>query len=80
MDWTSTGVLLMLAFGANLPLGWWRARQRKFSPLWFVGIHASIPLLIATRLVLDVSYWAVPPEFALVVVGQVAGARTLTQG
>ena len=79
MDWTPTGALLVFAFGANLPLGWWRARQRKFSPLWFLGIHASIPLLIAIRFAFGVSYWAVPPEFALVVAGQVAGARLLTQ-
>ncbi len=77
MEWTSIGALLALAFAANLPLGWWRARQRRFSLWWFVGIHASIPFLIATRFALGVPFWVVPLEFALVVAGQVAGSRLL---
>ncbi len=33
----------------NLPFGFWRAGLRKLSPLWFVAIHAPVPLAIALR-------------------------------
>lgn len=75
MDWTLIGLLLALAFGANLPLGWWRRYLRRLSPAWFLAIHASIPLLIATRFAFGISYWVIPFEIAAVVAGQVAGSR-----
>ena len=77
MEWTLIGLLLALAFGANLPLGWWRRYQRRFSPAWFLGIHASIPLLIAMRFAFGISYWIIPFEIAAVIAGQVAGSRLL---
>jgi hypothetical protein len=75
VDWTLIGLLLALAFGVNLPLGWWRRDQRRFSPAWFLGIHASIPVLIATRFAFGISYAVIPFEIAAVVAGQVAGSR-----
>jgi len=69
------GLLLTLAFGLNLPLGAWRKSQRKFSPAWFLGIHASIPVLFAARFELDIAYWVIPLEIALVIAGQMAGSR-----
>lgn len=69
------GLLLALAFGANLPLGWWRRYQRRFSPAWFLAIHASIPALVATRLAFGISYWVIPVELAAAVAGQVGGSR-----
>jgi hypothetical protein len=71
----SIGLLLLLAFTINLPLGWWRSRRQKFSPSWFLAIHASIPVLVATRFALGLSLWIIPAEIALAVVGQVTGAR-----
>jgi len=75
MDWMLIGLLLVLAFGANLPLGWWRRYQRRFSPAWFLAIHASIPALIATRIAFGISYWVIPLELAAAVAGQVGGSR-----
>jgi hypothetical protein len=72
---TSVVVLLALAFGANVPLGWWRRYRRRFSPEWFFAIHASIPVLIAMRFALGMSYWIIPAEIVAAVVGQVAGSR-----
>jgi len=48
---------------------------RRFSPAWFVAIHASIPLLIAIRLVLIRPIWVIPPEVGLAFIGQFVGAR-----
>ena len=68
-------LLLAVALGANVPLGMWRRGLRRFSPAWFVAIHASIPLLIALRLALVDTNWVIPPEIALAVAGQLAGTR-----
>jgi hypothetical protein len=72
------GILLLLAFLVNLPLGWWRNRQARFSALWFLAIHASIPVLVATRFALGLSVWMIPVEIAFAIVGQVTGARLIT--
>jgi uncharacterized protein YqfA (UPF0365 family) len=69
------GLLFAAALGANVPLGVWRRGLRRFSPAWFVAIHASIPLLVAMRLALVRPNWVIPPEIALAVVGQLIGAR-----
>jgi len=69
------GPLFAAALGANVALGVWRRGLRRFSPAWFVAIHASIPLLVAMRLALVGPNWVIPPEIALAVVGQLIGAR-----
>jgi hypothetical protein len=69
------GLLFVTALGTNALLGIWRSGLRRFSPAWFVAIHASIPLLIAMRLVLIRTLWVIPPEIGLAVVGQFVGAR-----
>lgn len=67
--------LSLLAFGANLPLGYLRAGARKYSFRWFLYIHLSIPLLVATRLALGFGWGIVPATLACAVAGQVAGSR-----
>ena len=76
----SIGLLLLMAFAINLPLGWWRGRRQKFSPSWFLAIHASIPFLVATRFALGLSLWIIPVEIVFAVVGQVTGARVPVAG
>ena len=43
--------VMAFAFLVNLPFGYWRERTVKFSPAWFVAVHAAVPLIIALRLV-----------------------------
>jgi hypothetical protein len=74
------GLLLLAALAMNVPLGMWRRGLRRFSPAWFVAIHASIPVLVAMRLAFVSGYWVIPPEMALAVVGQVVGARLPQRG
>ena len=75
MEWWPIALLLLLAFGMNVPLGAWRGRQRRLSPAWFVGIHASIPVLIALRTQLDITPWVMPAEAVLLLAGQTVGNR-----
>ncbi len=69
------GLLLAVALMVNVPLGMWRRSMRRFSPAWFLAIHASIPLLVAMRLTLGPPIWVILPEIALIVAGQLIGAR-----
>ncbi|MBS0393621.1 MAG: hypothetical protein JSR54_03300 [Proteobacteria bacterium] len=66
-----------IAFLVNLPFGWWRAGVRKFSPAWFVAVHAAVPLVIGARLALGLPFrWAFVPLFAAAYFGgQALGAR-----
>jgi hypothetical protein len=34
----------------NLPFGYWRANEKKFSRGWFLSVHAPVPFVIALRL------------------------------
>jgi hypothetical protein len=34
----------------NLPFGYWRANEKKFSRGWFLSVHAPVPFIIAIRL------------------------------
>ena len=70
-------ILFVTALSTNTALGMWRSSLRRFSPAWFVAIHASIPLLIAIRLLLIKSTWVIPPEIGLAFVGQFLGGRVL---
>ena len=67
--------LLVFALGSNLPLGYLRENCRKFSLRWFVLIHASIPFIIALRLMLDFNWAVIPFTLACAVAGQIAGSR-----
>jgi hypothetical protein len=75
MEIALTGLLLAVALGTNVVLGMWRSGLRRFSPAWFLAIHASIPLLVAMRLATDRPNWVIPLEIALGVAGQLIGAR-----
>jgi hypothetical protein len=49
---THYAVAMCATFLLNLPFGYWRARLRKFSPAWFVAIHApfrwgALPFFVA---------------------------------
>ena len=66
-----TGIFLV-----NLPFGYWREGVRKFSPAWFVAVHAPVPLVILMRLAAGIS-WSLSLVPALVVAyffGQWVGA------
>jgi len=39
-----------LVFILNLPFGYWRASEQKFSTRWFLSVHAPVPFVIALRI------------------------------
>lgn len=70
-------IALLATFIINLPLGWWRAGLRKFSPAWFVAVHAAVPVVVGLRFALGLPFrWAVLPVFILAYFGgQFVGSR-----
>ncbi len=68
-------LVLASALLLNLPLGAWRAGCRRFSPAWFLAIHASIPPVLGLRLWLDVGWGWVPAVIAAALAGQLIGGR-----
>jgi hypothetical protein len=71
---------LFATFAVNVPFGYWRARVRKFSPVWFVAVHAAVPLVVALRFALGLPFrWVMFPLFvAAYFGGQTVGARLRT--
>ena len=72
--------LKLLAVGAftgvvNLPSGAARVHVEKFSPGWFVAVHATIPFIALLRKALLMPKWAVIYTIGSAVMGQLLGAR-----
>jgi hypothetical protein len=61
----------------NVPFGYWRAGLRRLSPLWFVAIHAPIPLAIALRVAAGIPFRldTLPIFVAAYIGGQLIGGR-----
>lgn len=76
-QWTAYAIALTVTFLVNLPCGYWRAGVRKFSPAWFVAVHAPVPVVVLTRFALGLPFrWALLPLFvAAYFGGQYLGSR-----
>ena len=68
-------LLGLAAFALNLPCGAWRVRVPKRSIVWFVSIHAPIPIAFLLRQWLDLSIWFVIVSLLFAVAGQLLGGR-----
>ncbi|XP_031483337.1 uncharacterized protein LOC116252871 [Nymphaea colorata] len=68
-------VIGMLGMAANVPLGVWREHTKKFSPSWFVAIHAAIPFIAMLRKSVLMPKSAMAFTIAASVLGQVIGSR-----
>jgi hypothetical protein len=66
----------------NIPFGYWRVGVRKFSPAWFLAVHAAVPLVVALRYAAGLRFrWATLPLFVVAYfAGQSVGARLRRQG
>jgi hypothetical protein len=73
---------LGVTFVVNVPFGYWRAGVRKFSPPWFVAVHAAVPIVIALRYALGLPFrWSMFPLFvAAYFGGQYVGSRLRPSG
>jgi len=72
--WMQILLVSVVCLLVNIPLGKLRERSRKFSWQWILWIHASIPLIIALRVWLQLHWVAIPINIASAVAGQFLGA------
>jgi uncharacterized protein len=70
-------IVAAVALILNIFLGLWRRKFKKFTFKWWLIIHASIPLIIPLRILLNTPYAYTPLFIALAVAGQFIGARIL---
>lgn len=70
-------LILFSAFLVNLPFGWLRRNEKKFTFKWWLYIHLPIPLIIALRIWLHINPWWIPGIIAVAILGQVVGSRWL---
>jgi hypothetical protein len=68
-------IIALLALIINIPFGYLRNKTRKFSALWFLYVHLSIPLIIAVRLLSHTDYRYIPIFILAAVAGQILGGR-----
>ena len=74
-------LVVLFAIVINLPLGYWREGLKKFSLLWVVAIHGSIPFVIAFRYAIGLTYSntpiyvTAPVVIGSAVAGQIIGSR-----
>ncbi|KAI3783318.1 hypothetical protein L1987_42396 [Smallanthus sonchifolius] len=65
----------VLGMAANVPLGAWREHTEKFSPSWFVAVHAAVPFIAMLRKSVLMPKTAMAFTIAASVLGQVIGSR-----
>lgn len=60
---------------ANVPCGAVREHTQKFSPAWFLAVHATVPFFAFMRKGVGMPRWAIVLTLATAVAGQAIGAR-----
>lgn len=46
-------IIALVSFVVNIPLGWLRSNHKRFTIYWWLLVHASIPLVLSLRILLD---------------------------
>lgn len=69
-------IVSVVSVAINILLGRYRIRYRKMSVMWWILIHASIPLLVPLRIWLDTPVIAIPLFIGCAIIGQVIGSRS----
>lgn len=75
----SIAIVSIISLITNIFLGKFRARYRKMTLMWWLMVHASIPLIIPLRMWLDTPRVAIPVFIGLAVVGQMIGSKIVTK-
>ncbi|KAJ4759036.1 zinc finger B-box protein [Rhynchospora pubera] len=65
----------LLGMAANIPLGIWREHTVKFSPQWFLAIHAAVPFIAMLRKSVNMPKAAMVFTIAASILGQTVGSR-----
>ncbi|HMK43795.1 MAG TPA: hypothetical protein VK445_06620 [Dissulfurispiraceae bacterium] len=72
--------VILAAFLLNIPFGYFRRNERKYSWRWFLYIHMPIPLIVAARLLTNTEFKYVPLIVLAAFAGQYLGGRLGVNG
>nr|VDD25235.1 unnamed protein product [Brassica oleracea] len=67
--------IALMGMAANVPLGVWREHTIKFSPSWFVAVHAAVPFIAMLRKSVLMPKAALALTIGASILGQVIGSR-----
>lgn len=67
--------LFSMTYILNLPFGYFRGREKKYSFGWFLYIHLPIPFIFFARVFSHLDFGYVPIFVFAAVLGQVSGGR-----
>ncbi len=76
---TTAFLIALSAFIINLPLGYLRSRCRRFSALWFVYVHLSVPLIFLARVLSHTDYQFILLFIISAVTGQYLGGKMVAK-
>ncbi len=76
---TLMGFIGVTALALNIPLGYLREGQRKYSLPWFVYVHLSIPVIAYLRIANHVTSRLIPFFILCAIAGQIVGGRARRQ-
>ena len=65
----------IICFSLNLPFGMIRSRFTSYSVMWFISIHAPIPVAAILRRAAGFSFWYVFIFMAFGIAGQILGKK-----
>lgn len=73
----SLWTVALIVVAVNVPFGYWRQGVRKFSPAWFVAVHAPVPIVAGLRIASGLGFrWSTFPVIvAAYFAGQLLGGR-----
>lgn len=77
-SWYGIALVAFFCIVVNLPFGWWRGGLRKFSPQWFLAVHAPVPMVVVLRLLLEVPSVFIPLFIVASIAGQYLGGKIRT--
>lgn len=49
-------LVFIIIFILNIPFGYWRASEKKFSLNWFLSIHIPIPIVVLLRIYSNIGF------------------------
>ncbi|CAN8267425.1 unnamed protein product [Cochlearia groenlandica] len=67
--------IALMGMAANIPLGVWREHTIKFSPSWFLAVHAAVPFIAMLRKSVLMPKTAMALTIGASILGQVIGSR-----
>lgn len=68
-------ILVLFSLLINLPFGYFRNREKRYSFRWFLYIHLPIPLIILARVLANIDMRYIPVFVLAAILGQVFGGR-----